>query len=261
MSTDDTVAQDTEDITYRVEGSAAIITLARPHRHNAFTFEMIDVWPGLLRRAEADPEVATIILTGAGGTFCSGVELTALAEVETTPLAYKAMLTDRIHKVALTLEDIDKPVIAAMEGRAVGAGLDMALMCDMRVASKSAKFTEGYVSIGLVPGDGGGYFLPRLVGPAKAMELLLTGDTVEADEALRIGMVNQVVDDGEALGSALELSARISRHSQRAVELIKRTVRESMRSDLPTALDLVSSHFGLVACTPETQAVIAKGRR
>lgn len=249
------------DITYRVTGRAAIITLSRPHRHNAFTFEMIDVWPDLLRRAAADPEVDAIVLTGDGGTFCSGIDLTALAEVDPTPLAFTDMLTRRIHTIALTLEDIEKPVIAAMEGHAVGAGLDMALMCDMRVAARTARFTEGYVSIGLVPGDGGGYFLPRLVGPAKAMELLLTGDTIDAEEAVRIGMVNRVVDDGEALTAALALVDRIARHPQRAVQLIKRTVRDSMRTDVRTALDLVASHFGLLACTPETQAVIARGRR
>ena len=250
-----------EDIGYRREGAAAIITLSRPHRHNAFTFEMIDAWPEMLRRAAADPAVAAIVLTGDGGTFCSGIDLASLAEVEATPLAYKDMLASRIHTVALTLENIDKPVIAAMEGRAVGAGLDMALMCDMRVAARSARFTEGYVTIGLVPGDGGGYFLPRLVGPAKALELLLTGEAIDADEALRIDMVNHVVDDGEALARALALVESIARHPQGAVRLIKRTVRESMHTDLRTALDLVSSHFGLVACTPETQAIIAKGRR
>ncbi|WGP06483.1 enoyl-CoA hydratase/isomerase family protein [Bacillus subtilis] len=259
MSTSDN--PDTDDITYRVEGAAAIITLDRPRRHNAFTFEMIAAWPEMLCRAQADARVSAIVLTGAGGTFCSGVDLRSLAEVDPTPLSYKEMLTERIHHVALTLERLDKPVIAAMEGKAVGAGLDMALMCDMRIAGRTAEFTEGYVSIGLVPGDGGGYFLPRLVGPAKAMELLLTGDPIGAEEALNIGMLNHLAEEGQALDRALALVERIARHPQKAVRLIKRTVRESMHSDLPTALDLVSSHFGLVACSEESQAIIGNGRR
>lgn len=246
----------TVGISYHVDDDIALITLNNPGKHNAFTVEVIDAWPNMLAQAQQDDNVRAIVLTGANGTFCSGIDLSVLSALEPSPTAYKNLLVDRIHEVAHMLERIDKPVIAAMEGRAVGAGLDMALMCDMRVAARSATMSEGYVKIGLVPGDGGAYYLPKLVGRAKALELLLTGDFVSADEALRIGMVNHVVEEGEALQGALSLARRITRHSRQATALIKRTVRQSSTSDLSTALDLVSSHFGIVAMSAQTQAII-----
>ena len=144
-----------------------------------------------------------LVLTGAGDqAFCSGIDLGSIsnANPDLTPLERKSQLHDEIHQVALALEALDKPVIASINGAAVGAGLDMALMCDLRIAARSARLSEGYIKVGLTPGDGGAYYLPRLVGTAKALELLLTGDFVSADEAHRIGMVNRVVDDAD-LGS------------------------------------------------------------
>jgi hypothetical protein len=156
------------------------------------------------------------------------------------------MLADRIHRVAFALEDIDKPVIAAMRGAAVGAGLDMALLCDMRIAGESAMLSEGYIKVGLVPGDGGAWLLPRIVGSAKAMELLMTGDFVDAQEALRLGMVNRVVPDPDVLNVTYDLARRIAAAPPVQISMIRRLVRQSERIDLRTHYDLVSSHFGLV---------------
>jgi enoyl-CoA hydratase/carnithine racemase len=239
----------TEDVglRYAVDSGIATITLDRPARKNAFTLPMIDAWVESLRTAAADDGVRVIVVTGAGDSFCSGVDLSALEAVEATPLGRKRLLMDRIHQVALALDDIDKPVIAAMVGVAVGAGLDMALLCDMRIAGRSARLSEGYIKVGLVPGDGGAWLLPRLVGTAKAMELLMTGDVVDADEALRLGMVNHVVDDVAVLDTAYGLAARIAAAPPVQIGMIRRLVRQSERVDLRTHFDLVSSHFGVVS--------------
>jgi enoyl-CoA hydratase/carnithine racemase len=248
-----------EDLEFTIDDRIGILRLNRPARKNAFTFAMIDRWAEILRDAQRDPDLRAIVLTGAGGAFCSGVDLDEL-DPDLRPFDRKRQLTDQIHQVAMALERLDKPVIAAVEGVAVGAGLDMALMCDMRIVARSARLSEGYIKVGLVPGDGGCFFLPRLVGVAKALELLLTGDVVDGEEAVRIGMANHVVDDGEALDAALRLARRIAGMPPVAVGMIKRTTYQSLRSDLATSLDLISSHFGVVTTTDDSEEALAAFR-
>ena len=182
------------DLEYSVADGIGTIRLNRPERKNAFTLDMVDRWAAVLGDARTDPEVRVLILTGTGDAFCSGVDLERRNEGRAaTPLARKQVLSDQVHRIALAMEDLDKPVIAAINGTAVGAGLDMALMCDMRIMARTARASEGYIRVGLVPGDGGCYYLPRLVGVAKALELLLTGDFIDAPTAKALGLVNQVV--------------------------------------------------------------------
>jgi enoyl-CoA hydratase/carnithine racemase len=144
------------------------------------------------------------------------------------------------------MDDLDKPVIAAINGTAIGAGLDMALMCDMRIMARSARLSEGYIRVGLVPGDGGCYYLPRLVGTARALELLLTGDFIDSAEAERIGLVNRVVDDDDLPAAVAGLARKIADGPPVAIRMIKRATYQSMRTDLRTSLDLISSHTGVV---------------
>jgi len=248
---------------YEVSEGIATITLDNPTRKNAFTLGMIDDWADALRAAADDDEVRVVVLTGAGDAFCSGIDLSVLQAVEDVPLARKRMLTHGVHKVARAVEALDKPLVCALNGVAVGAGLDMALMCDMRFMGRSAKLSEGYIKVGLVPGDGGAWFLPRLVGPAKALELLLTGDFVEAEEALRIGMVNRVYDDAELQERTREFAAQLAAMSPVAVAVIKRTVQQSAAIDLRTSLDLISSHMAVVQSTDdyrEAQTAFAERR-
>jgi enoyl-CoA hydratase/carnithine racemase len=252
-----------EGLDYDVAGPVATITLNRPTRKNAFTLPMCDGWTEALRRAAREPAVRAVIVTGGGDAFCSGVDLSALDEVEATPLGRKEMLRQRVHQVALALEDLDKPTIAAVRGVAVGAGMDMALLCDLRFAGRSMRMSEGYIKVGLVPGDGGAWLLPRLVGTAKAMELLLTGDLIDADEALRLGIVNQVHDDDVLLERTRAFAERIAAAPPVQVAMIRRLVRSSERIDLRTHLDLVSSHFGVVSALEdytEAQAAFREKR-
>jgi enoyl-CoA hydratase/carnithine racemase len=244
------------DLEYQVEQGIGTILLNRPAKKNAFTIEMIDRWAQIISEARQDDAVSVIILTGAGDAFCAGGDLGDLAQSSKTPLESKLVLTEHIHRIALVLEDLDKPVIAAVNGVAVGAGMDFALMCDMRFAARSARFSEGYIRVGLVPGDGGAYYLPRLVGIGKALELLLTGDFIDAEEALRIGIVNRVYEDDRLLDETRAFATRIAAGPPRVMQMIKRAVYQSSRSDLRTSLDLISSHMGIVQSTHDSQEAI-----
>jgi 2-(1,2-epoxy-1,2-dihydrophenyl)acetyl-CoA isomerase len=245
-----------QEILFKKEEGIATIVLNCPERKNSFSMDMIDQWAKALSEWRTDPEVKVIILTGAGDAFCSGVFFPPPPEGtanEETPFEFKSRLWDRIHRVPLILEDIDKPVIAALNGVAVGAGLDMALMCDLRFAAESARFSEGYVKVGYVPGDGGAYYLPRLVGIAKSLELFWTGDFISAAEAERIGLVNRVFPDGALMEETYKFARRLADGPTQVIRLIKRAVYQSSRSDLRTALDLISSHMGVITTTPDSR--------
>jgi enoyl-CoA hydratase/carnithine racemase len=248
------------DLEYTVADGIGTILLNRPHRKNAFTIEMIDQWARILVEARTDPDVRVIVLTGAGDAFCSGVDLSSMDGERPSPLQRKEHLTDHIHRVPYALEDLDKPVIAAINGAAVGAGMDMALMCDMRIIARSARLSEGYIRVGLVPGDGGCYYLPRLVGQAKALELLLTGDFIGAEEAARIGIANHVVDDDDLIAATTRLARKLADAPPVAVRTIKRAVYQSARADLRTALDLISSHMSVVTSTQDSAEALAAFR-
>ncbi|MGW4203461.1 enoyl-CoA hydratase/isomerase family protein [Streptomyces sp. NPDC004726] len=238
-----------------------LITLNRPDRHNAFTFDMIDAWADALTDAARDDRVRAVVLTAAGRSFCSGVDLDELNGVDRTPLARRRMLTDRVHKVAYAVDALDKPLLAAVNGAAVGAGMDMALMCDIRFAGRSARFSEGYVKVGLIPGDGGCHYLPRIVGTARALELLWTGDFVDADEALRLGIVSRVYEDDELLDQTLAFARRLASGPPVALAAIKRAVHQGLRAnDLRTSLDLIASHFAVVQATNDSAEALAAAK-
>jgi enoyl-CoA hydratase/carnithine racemase len=244
----------------RIEAGVATVLLNRPERKNAFTLEMVDAWADTLQWAQDHDEVRAIVVTGAGDAFCSGVDLDDFAAHQGSVLDNKRLLMERVHRVPLTLETIDKPVIAAVNGAAVGAGMDVALMCDIRFASGSARFSEGYVRVGLVPGDGGCFLLPRLVGVSTALRLLWTGDFVAAEEALRIRLVDSVVDDDALLDEACCFARRLAHGPTVAIRMIKRAVRQSEGSDLRSALDLISSHMAVVQSTRDSQEAMAAFR-
>lgn len=233
-----------------IEDHVQIITLNRPEKKNAFNHEMIDAWVQALEQAKSDDQVHVIVVTGAGDAFCSGGDVGGMKK-EQSPLDNKNKLWENIHRIPKTLKNIDKPVIAAINGPAVGAGLDMALMADMRTMADSAKVSEGYVKVGLVPGDGGAYFLPRLIGAAKAYELLWTGNFIGAEEALRLGLVNQVYPQVEFMQRTLELAKQIASGPQMAIRMTKRAVQRAQTMDLDLALDLISSQYAIIKETED----------
>ncbi|HEU4965013.1 MAG TPA: enoyl-CoA hydratase-related protein [Bacilli bacterium] len=253
-----------DHLLFEVQDGIATITLNRPEARNAFSVPMIEAWVLALEQCRDRDDVRVVVVTGAGRSFCAGGDVKAMREGKgflgqgeeeldtySNGLARKNSLWKLIQRVPLTLQQVDKPVIAAVNGDAIGAGNDMALMCDMRIAADTARFAESYVKLGIVPGDGGAYFLPRLVGMAKALELLLTGDMIEAEEALRIGMINRVVPAEQLLEETYKLARKIAAQPPIAVQMIKRTAYQSADTDLRTALDLVSSHMSVVTETKD----------
>lgn len=240
-------------ILYETEGHIARIIINRPEARNAFSPEMITLWKEALESAHADQNIRVIVVTGRGDTFCSGGDIRDMAEGKLRSWDMKKFLWDGVHRIVLALEDTDKPVIAAINGMAMGAGLDMAVMCDLRVCSDKAKMAESYILMGMAPGDGGAYFLPRLVGIARALELLLTGRVIGATEALEIGLVNRVVPHEKLMEETMSLAKEIAGKPPLASRMIKRAVYQAQRSDLRGHLDYISSQLALLSETRDHQ--------
>lgn len=240
------------DLEYMVEDAIATIRLNRPARKNSFTYEMIDAWADAVNTASADDAVRCVVLTGAGDAFCAGVDLDARKTVENAPYSRMQVLTRRVHSVARALQTLDKPIIAAVNGPAVGAGMDMALMCDIRLASATARFFQGYIRVGLIPGDGGCYLLPRLVGLAKALELMWTGDHVGAEEAAAIGLVSKVVPPEDLMHDTYEFARRLAAAPPIAVAAIKRVTYQSLDVDFATSLRMAAAESAVVQSTRDS---------
>lgn len=222
----------------------ATLTLNRPERLNAFDAELVDAWADALDRLAADREVHAIVVTGAGKAFCAGGDLKTLA-TDTGALGKKAFLRDHVHRVQRALRGVQQPVIAMINGPAMGAGFDMALLCDLRIAAEDAKIGEAYVNLALVPGDGGAWLLNELVGPSRALELLLTGKTIDGRQAAEWGLVNEAVAADQLQDHTFALAERLAAGPQLAQRLIKRAVYSA--DDLPrdTHYDMVSSYMAI----------------
>jgi 2-(1,2-epoxy-1,2-dihydrophenyl)acetyl-CoA isomerase len=241
----------TEPLIFTVEEHIALLTLNRPDKRNAFTTQMLDLWAEALTECQHRPDIRVVVVTGAGQAFCAGGDIEEMQQrLSSPPLDHKRFL-ESVHRVPLTLAAMDKPVIAAVNGAAMGAGMDMALACDIRFASINARFAASYVRMGLAPGDGGAYFLPRLVGVAKALELLWTGDAIDAEKAEQLGIVNRVLPEEELMPYTREFAARLARGPEVAIRLTKRAVYESQAIDLRTSLDLISSHMAVLMATDD----------
>lgn len=238
-------------VLYDTNRHIATITLNRLVAKNAFSPEMIALWRRFLEQAREDDAVRVVIVTGKGDTFCSGGDIRDMAEGKLVSWDMKRYLWEGVHRIVLAMEDLDKPVIAAINGAAMGAGLDMALMCDLRICADTAKLAESYIMMGLVPGDGGAYFLPRAIGMPKALELLLTGDVIGPDEALRMGLVNKVVARDRLMEEAAALAEKIAARPPLAVRMMKRAAYQGCTSTLRAHLDYISSQLSLLSETED----------
>ena len=221
-----------KDLKFRIDDKIAIITLNRPKYRNAFSQEMLEAWVDALDICRGDPGVNVIILTGEGESFSAGGDVKNFISPDLTAWTMKNFLQEKVHRVAHAVQSLGKPLIAAVNGPAYGAGMDMSLLCDMRIASEKASFCESYIKLGLAPGDGGAYLLPRVVGTAKALEWLLTGDIIDADEALRFGLVNMVVPHDKLMETTLKVAKKIGDHSPTAIRMTKNAVYQSLSSNL-----------------------------
>ena len=245
------------ELLFEVRESVATITLNRPEKRNAFTTEMLLAWAAALEESQQRDDVRAIVLTGAGSAFCAGGDVGTLKDRgELGTLARKNSLFERVHRIPRAMAAIDKPVLVAVNGVATGAGMDMALMGDIRVAGASARFAESYVRMGIVPGDGGAWFLPRIVGMSRALELLWTGRFVDAEEAARIGLVMEVVPDARLMEHTLDLARRIAAGPPVAIRMTKRAARQGMAMDLETHLDQISSHMAVAYGTEDHKEAV-----
>ncbi len=223
-----------ETIIVEKETGVATITLNRAQALNAFVPEMNKELLDALREAERDTSVRCLMITGAGRAFCAGQDLKGRTPDQKGSLG--ASLREKYNPLIRQIRQSEKIVLAAVNGVAAGAGCNLALACDLRVASEEAKFIQSFVRVGLAPDSGGSFILPRLVGISKAMELLLLGDAVDAQEALRIGLVARVFPAAEFTQSAREIAEKIAQ-GPRSLGLIKRAVNHAMMPQLESDLD------------------------
>lgn len=225
----------------------ATITLNRPEKSNSFTGRMREDLLEAVLEAAGDPEVRAVVITGAGKAFCTGGDVDEFLSGTTRALS-RSGPADRytMHKIVAAIHHTEKPFIAAVNGVAAGGGCNLALACDIRILSDKARFVQVFSRRGAFPDWGGIYFLPRLVGYAKAAELLFTGDSVDAGEALRIGLANRVVGEEELMDAASRLAGRIAGNAPVPISLIKRGLLNSDQISLGQALDFES--YALEIC-------------
>jgi len=221
-----------------VSDHVATLTLNRPEKLNAFGDDMREQLVGALDRVAADPEVRVLVITGAGRAFCAGGDIGFMVALKERDAGYDGLdpLVAAGRAAVSRIAGLPIPVIAAVNGPAAGGGCNLALACDLRVASDQATFGETFVRIGLHPDWGGTYFLPRLVGLPKALELCWTGDMIDAAEALRIGLVNRVVPHAEFAESVVKLAGRLAAAPQTSIRQIKRSLTSASRRALAECL-------------------------
>lgn len=226
-----------------------VITIDRPEALNALNSEVLTELKAAFDTAEANEDIYVIVLTGEGRSFVAGADI---AQMRDFGAVDAKAFSDAGNSVFLRIENCEKPVIAAVNGFALGGGCELAMSCDMRIASEKAKFGQPEVGLGITPGFGGTQRLPRIVGIGKAMELILSAKTISASEAKEIGLVNQVVAPEELMPTVLELANKIAAQAQIAVRASKQCIRRGMQVDITTAATYEALAFG-VCCDTEDQ--------
>ena len=231
-----------EQIRAEQDGSLLRITLARPDKFNAFTGTMREDLLKYLTAAEANPAIRAIVLTGEGKGFCGGGDVRHMANIhKTKDVADFARILDAVNAVALKLHTYPKPTIAMVNGPAAGGGANLALACDIRVGSTACNFTQSFIKIGLGPDWGGSYVLPRIVGEDRAKELLLTGRTVDAREALALGLLHQLVEPDALYAAATRVAEQLASAPPVAVAAAKLAIAGAPRTELGAALEFERS--------------------
>ena len=257
-----------DPVIYQADSQGIVtLTLNRPETRNPLTDpDMLEAILAALARMEADESVRVAILTGAGKAFSSGGNMHAMRTgggiKEELPARTRGNYKRGIQRLPLAFAALEVPVIAAINGAAIGAGCDLTCMCDLRIAGESARFAESFVKLGLVSGDGGAWLLPRVIGWSKAAEMALTGDMIDAQEALACGLVSKVVPDADLLDEARALALRIAANPSFAVRMTKRLLWEGRTSALATVLEMAAPMQALGHATADhdeaVEAFLAK---
>jgi len=243
------------------EEGVATLTLNDPERRNALSTQaQWDAVVDACRTVARDPEVRCLIVTGAGSAFCAGGNVKDMKDKKGiaagSPHDIREGYRNGIQRIPLALYEMDVPTIAAVNGPAVGAGCDLACMCDIRIGSEKARFAESFVKLGIIPGDGGAWLLPRAVGLSKASEMAFTGDMIDAQEALACGLISRVVPADQLMTEARALAARIAANPGPALRMAKRLIREGQHMRLDSLLELSAAFQALAHHTPEHDRAI-----
>ena len=226
-----------EELKLEKAESIAVLTLNRPERLNALTTKMMREFRKLFKELEEDDDVRVLIITGAGKGFCAGANVNLLASI--TQLGSDLPRWERLQAIgafAMQLYNLEKPVIAAVNGMAAGAGVSIALLSDMRMASEKAKFCMAFVARGVIPDCGATFLMPRLLGSGKSLELMYTGDIIDAKEAERIGLVNKVVPHNKLMDEATALAKKLAKGPPLALAQIRRAVHSGLTNGLEEQL-------------------------
>jgi enoyl-CoA hydratase/carnithine racemase len=251
----------TDAVLYERDGAVVTLTLNRPELRNPISDDdVVDAIVAALDQLEDDAEARVAILTGAGSAFSSGGNLKKMAATDgladAVPVRTRRNYKRGIQRLPLRFAALEVPVIAAVNGPAIGAGCDLTCMCDLRIAGESARFAESFVKLGIIPGDGGAWLLPRVVGFSKAAEMALTGDMIDAQEALACGLVSKVVPDSDLLVEARKLADRIAVNPTQAVRMTKRLLWESRSINLDTLLELSAAMQAIAHTTDDNREAI-----
>lgn len=246
---------------YEQQGHVVTLTMNEPDRRNPLTGNSaVQDFQAAIARIENDASVRVVILTGAGNAFSSGgnvKDMERQAGGEVSGMQIRQEYRQGIQKLPLALFNLEVPVIAAVNGAAIGAGLDLTCMCDIRIASTHAKFAESFVKLGIVPGDGGAWLLPRVIGMARAAEMTFTGQLLDAEQALAWNLVSRVVAPEALLPTAHLLAEQIAANPPHAVRLAKRLMREGMHTRLDTLLELSAAYQALSHQTADHSEAVA----
>lgn len=235
-------------IEWKTEGRVGLMTVTRPEALNALNCQVLKDLEVAIDTAEESDAVDVIILTGAGRSFAAGADI---GEMKDLSAVEGKAFGDMGNRIFLKLENLSKPVICAVNGFALGGGCELAMCCDIRLASEKAKFGQPEVGLGITPGFGGTQRLPRIVGIGKAMELILTGRVIGAAEAKEIGLVNRIYPPEELMARAMELAGEIAAQAQVAVRQSKRCIRRGIQTDIATGTAYEAEAFGLCFATED----------
>lgn len=244
-----------ENLTLEIDGGVATVTLNRPQALNALNEALGRELLAVLGWARTDTAVKVLVLTGAGRAFSAGGDLRELQAVD-GPARGRDFVA-ALGRVILAMTALEKPIIAAVNGVAAGAGFNLALAADLILAADTARFTQAFVKVGLLPDAGGCYFLPRAVGMAKAKELIFTGETIDAAEAERIGLLNRVVPAADLMAEAMKLARRIAAGPGYAIGLAKTVLHRAAGASLGDAIDMEATAQGLLMSTADHREGVA----
>lgn len=248
---------------YEKTGGVVVLTMNRPEQRNALSsVEICEEFEDRCRSIERDPSVNALILTGAGPAFCAGGDIKKMRDRSgfapaRTVIDTRDSYRRSIHRIPKALYNLEVPTIAAINGPAIGAGLDLACMCDMRISAGHAVFAESFIKLGIVPGDGGAWFLPRIVGYSMACEMAFTGMQIDAEEARRIGLVSRVVDGPALMEKAFELAGRIDSVPGRTLRMTKRLLRDGSQLSLDHHLEMAGAFQTIAHETEDHREALA----